>query len=157
MFTYSHYQNLLKTQIPKWECLLSSIYLFSDYRSLRFYALTSVGAFFIYKGNEMEYEQILKELKKLRREKKISGRQLAEAMGKSKQLIVYLENGSVDLKLKDYLKICEVLEISPCALLVDGKSTAYYKTAEQLCNLSDRDFLLIKHLISLMESPIEAL
>ena len=105
----------------------------------------------------MEYEQILEELKKLRLKKKMSGRTLAEAMGKSKMMISYFESGKVDLRLKDYLKICEVLEISPCALLVDGKSTAYYKTAEQLCNLSDRDFLLIKHLISLMESPIESL
>ena len=100
----------------------------------------------------MEYAEILKELKKLRREKKISGRQLAEAMGKSKQLIVYLENGSVDLKLKDYLKICEVLEISPVALL-EGKSATYYETAKQLQNLSNRDFLLIKHMITLMENP----
>ena len=104
----------------------------------------------------MEYEQILKKLRETRRKKKISGRQVAEVMGKSKQLIVYIEGGKVDLKLKDYLKFCEALEISPCALL-DSENAAFYKTAEELHNLSNRDFLLIKHMISLMGSSIESL
>ena len=106
----------------------------------------------------MEYEKLLKKLKELRKMKKISCREIAEAMGKTRGYIYYLESGKTELKLKEYLKICEILEISPRELLDGSYPREFYNTtAEQLENLSNRDFLIIKHLLSLMESPVEIL
>ena len=83
--------------------------------------------------------------------KKISCERLGKHIDKTKMMVSYLENGKSDIRLKDFLKICEVLEISPCALLI-GDKTDYYNTAVQLHNLSDRDFLIVKKLIASMET-----
>ncbi len=106
----------------------------------------------------MEYEKIIDQLKELRKSKKISREELADAIDVTKMTIYYIENKKTDLKLKDFLKICEVLDISPRELLDSKTPREFYNTtAEQLENLSNRDFLLVKNLIDLMENPIEAL
>ena len=106
----------------------------------------------------MEYETLIERLKELRKIKKVSCRDLAAAMEKTRGYIYYVENGKIELKMKDYLKICEFLDVSPRELLDSKNPREFYnRTAEQLENLSNRDFLLIKHLLSLMESPIETL
>ncbi len=104
----------------------------------------------------MEYPQIVETLKEIRIKKKISSHDISKTFGKTRQYLYLVEKGELDLKLKDYLTMCKVLNISPC-LLLDSENAAFYETAKQLHNLSNRDFLLIKHMISLMENTIETL
>ena len=102
----------------------------------------------------MEYNEILENLKEERKKKNVSRRKLAEIIGKSENFIFHVESGKTDLKLKDYLKICDALEIPPQELLNSKYSREFYNTtAEQLENLSNRDFLLVKNLIALMNGP----
>ena len=65
----------------------------------------------------MEYKEIIEKLKEFRKEKNVSNEELATLMGKSRIFIFCIENGRTEFKLMDFLKICEILDISPNELL----------------------------------------
>ena len=65
----------------------------------------------------MNYKKFLLQLKTVRKQKGFSLRKLGNAIGITGQYLFAIENGRSPLKMKDYISICEVLEISPCLLL----------------------------------------
>lgn len=99
----------------------------------------------------MEYEKIVQAMKQVRKERGITISRLAKAIGISPQSLCYIENNKVPLKLKDYLSICNVLDVTPRELFVGStiREDRFY-TAIQLELLSERDYRLIKDLIMLM-------
>ena len=103
----------------------------------------------------MDSKSVIENITKIRKSKNFSGRKLSLALGKSEQHIFLIEKGRIELKLSDFIKICEILDVSPNYLVYGTQER--YSCAKQLENLSERDLLLIKHLIFLMETPTEEL
>ena len=104
-------------------------------------------------GLNMDYQIFLKKLKNLRKMKGISMREMGEALGVTRGQICNLENGSSALKVEDYFKICDVLEISPCTLLSNSTQREADYVFGRLSLLAERDFRIVKDLIMLMELP----
>ena len=106
----------------------------------------------------MEYEKFLKKLKEERKRKGISLRELGEKLGVTGQYISMWENNRTSLKMKDYISVCKVLEISPADLLEDETTQKEYQTVEkQITKLAKRDLKIVKDLIMLMGLATEDL
>ena len=103
----------------------------------------------------MDYEQLLRQLKKIRQQKGISLRRLGEKLGVSGQYLSMVERGKVPLKVKDFFLLCSVLEVSPKDVIVEKKE--YQTVAERMQTLPERDFKIIKDLLLLMELSKEDL
>ena len=103
----------------------------------------------------MDSKRVIENIIEVRKLKKFSRKQLSLAIGRSHNYISLIEHGYTDLKIAEFIKICEVLEVTPNHLIYGTKD--HYSCAKQLENLPERDFLLIKHLITLMETPTEYL
>ena len=67
----------------------------------------------------MRIEELLKELRKIRKMKGVSLRKMAKALEVSAQLVSMIERGKVPLKVDEYCKMCAVLGVSPSELLRD--------------------------------------
>ena len=65
----------------------------------------------------MTYEQLLNNLKKLRKQRGISLRELEKLVGISATYLSYIENGKNALSMENFLKICDALCIEPNKLL----------------------------------------
>ncbi len=103
------------------------------------------------KEQNKQVEELSKKLKALRVEKGISAAELARKIGRKKEYVYAFEHGRSELKMNDYLAICEALNISPQALLVGRrKNLACLTVAEQLETLSNRDFTIVKNLLAMM-------
>ena len=99
----------------------------------------------------MEYERILRVLKKTRKNKGITLRGLAPSVGVSPQTLCYIENNKVPLKMKEYLAICKALDVHPKELLVVSTiKEERWNTAIRMELLQDRDYRIIKDLVMLM-------
>ena len=106
----------------------------------------------------MEYEDFLKALRWERKQKGMSLQEMSKALGISLGKLSAFERGRTPLKVKDYLDICGVLQISPVELMGGTNLSAeQHYVADKIKNLSERDFRIIKDLIILMESQIEDL
>ena len=70
----------------------------------------------------MDYEQLLRQLKKIRLQKGISLRRLGEKLGVSGQYLSMVERGKVPLKVKDFFLLCSVLEVSPKDVIVKKRN-----------------------------------
>ena len=103
----------------------------------------------------MENKSIIENIINIRKSKKISARKISLALGKSEQYMFLVEKGRIELKISDFIKVCEILEVSPNHL-VNGMQERY-SCAKQLESLCERDFLLVKNLIFLMETSTEEL
>lgn len=97
------------------------------------------------------YEDLLRELKEMRIKKEISLQEMGRRLGISGQQVYAIETGKTPLKMPTYFSICKVLDISPRELLSGnvtvGEIRSLLKSIE--C-LSERDFLIIRNLIMLM-------
>lgn len=103
----------------------------------------------------MDYEQLLKKLKKIRLQKSISLRSLGKKLGVSGQYLSMIERGKVPLKVKDFFLICSILEVLPKDVMVEKKE--YQTVADRIQALPERDFKIIKDLLLLMELSKEDL
>ena len=106
----------------------------------------------------MNYNDVVAELKRLRKERKLSLRKVGLGVGVTGQQIFAIEQGQAQLKLNDFLLYCQVLCVNPKDILEKccPKEERYY-VAQQLNPLSDRDFRIIKDLILLMSLQTEDL
>lgn len=106
----------------------------------------------------MQIKGILEKIKEVRKEKKISSKQMAKCLGMSASYYCLIEGGKAQLKLEDYLKICGILNLSPRVLI---EKPAYgvecQRLAEEIENLSNRDYLLMRNFLQLLKMPIEEL
>lgn len=100
----------------------------------------------------MDYELFLRDLKELRNKKGMSLREMGMKMGISGQQVSFFERGKTPLRIKDYFTICDILQVSPLALIEKQILTYEHRSiAERLSKLSERDFRIIKDLMILME------
>ena len=100
----------------------------------------------------MTYLEFLQKLKETRKKNGFSQRQLATAMHKSAQYISFVENNKTPLKVEDYLLFCDILKIHPSSLFDGVIPQGEFRFLEKkLANLSQRDFRLLKDIITLME------
>ncbi|MBV7276057.1 helix-turn-helix transcriptional regulator [Clostridiaceae bacterium UIB06] len=99
----------------------------------------------------LNYKQFGKRIKKHRLNKKLTQEQLAELIGLSSVYISHIEVGSTKPSLETVLKICNALEITPDAILIDSvySSKEYLQDdiALLLKNCSATDMKLIIDLI----------
>lgn len=100
----------------------------------------------------MTYEQLLNNLKKLRKQRGISLRELEKLVGISATYLSYIENGKNVLSMKKFLKICDALYIEPKKLFEEGERdfNEYTVTASRLRSLSEREFRVVKDLVMLL-------
>lgn len=100
----------------------------------------------------MNYDEFLQDLRALRRSKGISQKEMGKKIGITGQMVSAIERGVIELKIRDYITMCEVLRISPKDLFDGDFSKGEYRGVEvRLSNLSERDFRIIKDLMMLME------
>ena len=66
----------------------------------------------------MTNEEVLKRIREERRQRGISLRTLGELLGVSGQYVSMVERGKAPLKMEDYLKICEIFDISVIKILM---------------------------------------
>ena len=66
----------------------------------------------------MDYDGLLRELQKVRKEKRISLRKLGAELGISAQALSLIERGKLPLKLREYCRICESIGVAPSALIL---------------------------------------
>ena len=108
------------------------------------------------KGVYMDYGKFLQKLRKIRKQKGISLREMGRKMGVSAQQVSFFERGHTPIKVKDYFFICDVLEISPKSLM-EGEIS--YEDCNDLIErihvLSKKDFLIIKNMVELLENHCE--
>lgn len=100
----------------------------------------------------MNYSKFLQEIRTLRRSRGFSQKEMGERIGITGQMVSAIERGAIELKVRDYIAMCEVLKISPKDLF-DGEVSRgeCQGVEERLNNLSERDFRIIKDLLMLME------
>ena len=84
----------------------------------------------------MDYNIFLTKLKNARKAKKISMREIGETLGVKRGQICNIEKGRTPLRVEDYFKICERLEISPCALMLESSQKETEYVFEKLSLLS---------------------
>lgn len=100
----------------------------------------------------MEYEEFLRNLKKARRQQGFSMRELGEKIGVTAQQIANIESGYSQLTMKNFLRICEGLSISPRSLIEEkSKDNEYLSLEQRIRNLEERDFQIISQLINFIE------
>lgn len=86
--------------------------------------------------------EILEIIKKARRDKHINQEKIAKTIGIATETYRDIENGKIRLKVDDYLKICEILELSPAIIASDDDSINLKLTKE--------DYLTIKSAIDVL-------
>ena len=83
---------------------------------------------------------------------------MAKKLGMTTTTYCNIEYGKAHLKLEDYFKICEILKVSPKTFIA---SPVYgiecQRLAEEIESLSNRDYLLMRHFLRLLQTPIEGL
>ena len=100
----------------------------------------------------MTSEILLKQIRQERRRQRISLRDMGRKLGVSGQYISMIERGLAPLKIDDYFKICQFLQISPSLMLVEEEQRKERKTlAEKVDALSERDFQIIMNVIEMMQ------
>ena len=101
----------------------------------------------------MDYENLLKELKYLRKSKGLSLEEMGRAVGVTGSNICFIELGKIPLKMQDFFIICETLEVSPQEVLSNSTlDLEHHGIITQLKKLSNRDFQIIKNMILFMYS-----
>ena len=100
----------------------------------------------------MTSESVLKRIREERIKQGISLRALGEQLGVSGQYLSMMERGITPLKMDDYLKICQILKVSPATILArEGDIKKREILAGKICALSERDFSIIRNIIQLMQ------
>ena len=100
----------------------------------------------------MTNEEVLKRIREERRQRGISLRTLGELLGVSGQYVSMVERGKAPLKMEDYLKICEIFDISGIKILMQEAEKEECTTlAEKIYALSERDVKILTNMIELMQ------
>lgn len=106
----------------------------------------------------METKEVLKKIRALRKQKKLSAQEMGDALGVSSQTYFAIESGRKALKLEDYFKICQALNISPHLWIQEGgHKIECQRLAEEIENLPNREYLLLRHWLFLLSVPTEEL
>ena len=99
----------------------------------------------------MDYLYFLKRLKETRVANGFSQERMAKALGKSKQYFSLVENNKLPLKVDDYFRFCQVLNIHPATIFYgDIPRFDVLDIERNLLQVSDRDLRIIKDLAMLM-------
>lgn len=85
---------------------------------------------------------ILELIKNARKAKRMHQDEIAKKIGIAKETYRDIENGKIRLKLDDYIKICEVLELSPAIIANDDNSINL--------KLSRDDYIAIRNAIDVL-------
>ena len=100
----------------------------------------------------MTNEEVLKRIREERRQRGISLRTLGELLGVSGQYVSMVERGKAPLKMEDYLKICEIFDISVIKILMQEAEKEECTTlVEKIYALSERDVKILTNMIELMQ------
>ena len=100
----------------------------------------------------MTNEEVLKRIREERRQRGISLRTLGELLGASGQYVSMVERGKAPLKMEDYLKICEIFDISVIKILMQEAEKEECTTlVEKIYALSERDVKILTNMIELMQ------
>ena len=100
----------------------------------------------------MTNEEVLKRIREERRQRGISLRTLGELLGVSGQYVSMVERGKAPLKVEDYLKICEIFDISVIKILMQEAEKEECTTlVEKIYALSERDVKILMNMIELMQ------
>lgn len=79
-------------------------------------------------------------------------RALAEKLGVTGQYVSMIERGKTSLKMKEYLKICQALNVSPIKILISDENKKKAETlVEKIYSLSERDFDILVNILELMQ------
>ena len=107
----------------------------------------------------MTYEKVLENLKKARKERGLTLRELSEATGISAMYLSLIEKGKNVASVEKILKICDRLYIEPKKLFEEMEQdfSEYTITADRLKALPEREFRLVKDLVMLLSLPNEDL
>jgi transcriptional regulator with XRE-family HTH domain len=101
----------------------------------------------------MQYEKILERIRQARKTAKKSIRAVAKEMDVSPQMVSFWERGLTPLRIKDFLLLCQILQISPCALMsnecIDWQRE---EAVSQLRRLPERDFQIAQQLIFILST-----
>lgn len=98
----------------------------------------------------MSYERILKELKKIRKERKMPLRVLAKELGMGASNMAYIERGEVPMKLVDYIALCKLFEIDPGKLLNGLSGIPSEPSLEQKWKkLSEKEQLFVSEIMDM--------
>lgn len=96
-----------------------------------------------YSTYESTYKMdILGLIKNTRKAKRMHQDEIAKKIGIAKETYRDIENGKIRLKLDDYIKICEVLELSPAIIANDDNSINL--------KLSRDDYIAIRNAIDVL-------
>ena len=68
---------------------------------------------------------IIEKIQKIRENKKISRKEIAERLYVSLSTYREIEYGNIRLSLENYLELCKILEINPMTLLNDSKDESF--------------------------------
>lgn len=68
---------------------------------------------------------IIEKIQKIRENKKISRKEIAEKLYISLSTYREIEYGNIRLSLENYLELCKILEINPMTLLNDSKDESF--------------------------------
>ena len=101
----------------------------------------------------MQYELVLKKIHDERVRQKVSLRKVGRVLGISAQQVSAIEKGRSPLKMKYFLLICQILKTHPYTFFQEKSQEKCIALAEKIERLSQRDYLLISNLITLMGSP----
>jgi transcriptional regulator with XRE-family HTH domain len=100
----------------------------------------------------MTSEGLLKIIRKERIRQGVSLRELGKKIGVSGQYLSMIERGRSPLKMNDYYKICQALNVSPASMLMKEEDKKERESfAEKLYALSQRDFYIVMKIIELMQ------
>lgn len=97
-------------------------------------------------------EIVLKRIREERKRQRISLQTLAKKLGVTGQYVSMMERGITSLKMEDYLKICQALNVNPIKILICDENKKKAETlAEKIYSLSERDFDILVNIIELMQ------
>ena len=100
----------------------------------------------------MTSADVVERIRKERKKKGMSLRAFGEILEVSGQYVSMIERGKAPLRMEDYFKICNALEISPIKLFIqEERKNNVMELEEKLYTLSERDFHIFIKIMELMK------
>lgn len=99
----------------------------------------------------MTYKEVCVKFKRIRKVKDITPEKMAEDLNENCSHIINIENGKTEMRVSEFLRWCEYLEVSPRGFFDNAhpfKTLRYKKICEMIEELEGKDFEMMRRIVN---------
>lgn len=99
----------------------------------------------------MTYKEVCVKFKRIRKVKEITPEKMAEDLNENCSRIINIENGKTEMRVSEFLRWCEYLEVSPRGFFDNAypfKTLRYKKICEMIEELEGTDFEMMRRIVN---------